>query len=265
MTFSTFYCKIDFINTVGVDLPTKFLLFFNTVLLYLHTKSKLLKRLINIDSVSNYKIKINHKICEIKFRVQDIPIFYEVMMYGVYYLPYDWVPKGATVVDLGAHIGCTSVYFLQNYHIETYLAVEPSPENFSVLQQNATSFSIETVNKAIYINNGKVKLDSSSQRGQNHHLVEVTGTEVEAVSMDSLMKEYNINTIDVLKIDIEGTENILFKNKPEWLKMVRVILIELHGDYTVSELKNDISPYGFEIVPKDNPFGIKMICAHRMQ
>lgn len=109
-----------------------------------------------------------------------------------------------------------------------------------------------------------VKIDSSSLKGQNHHLSEVTGAEVDGISMDSLMKEYHINTIDLLKIDIEGTENILFKNKPDWLKSVRIILIELHGDYTVADLKNDISPYGFEIISSENPYGIKMICAHRM-
>jgi FkbM family methyltransferase len=264
MTFSTFYCKIDFINTIGADRRTKWLLFFNTVLLYLHSTSKRIKRLINLDSLTTYNIIINHHSCEIQLRVLDIPIFYEVMMEETYFLPQDWISIDATVVDLGAHVGCTSIYLHQFHKIGTYVALEPSPKNFMVLQQNAITCPMETVNKAIYSKDGKVKIDSSKSQGQNHHLNDAKGTEIDAIHMETLMKEYNIDTIDLLKVDIEGTENILFKNKPDWLKSVRVILIELHGDYTVADLKNDISPYGFEIISSENPYGIKMICAHRM-
>ena len=264
MTLSTLKSKIDFINTVGVDFRTKWLLLLNTILMYVSSKLKPLKSLINVNSISKYRIKVNHNICEIEFRIQDIPIFYEVMMEKVYHVPQEWIPECATFVDLGAHVGCTSVYFQQYHHIGTYLSVEPSAENFFVLQRNAALYPIICINKAIFDKNEMVKIDSSSLKGQNHHLSEVTGAEVDGISMDSLMKEYHINTIDLLKIDIEGTENILFKNKPDWLKSVRIILIELHGDYTVADLKNDISPYGFEIISSENPYGIKMICAHRM-
>lgn len=265
MTFSTLKSKIDFINTVGIDFHTKKLLLLNTILMYVYSKMKPIKSLIKVNAISKYRIKVNHKICEIEFRIQDIPIFYEVMMEKVYHVPQEWIPENATFVDLGAHVGCTSVYFQQYHHIVTYLAIEPSTENYSILQRNAASYPIICINKAIFDKNEKVKIDNSSLKGQNHRLSEVTDTEVDGINMDTLMKEYHIHTIDLLKIDIEGTENILFKNKPDWLKNVRVILIELHGDYKISQFQKDISPYGFEIISSENKYGIKMICAHRLQ
>jgi len=50
---------------------------------------------------------------------------------------------------------------------------------------------------------------------------------VRAVTMETLMKENGISTIDFLKVDIEGAEKEVFQNCT-WIKNVRVIAIELH-------------------------------------
>jgi len=99
MTLSTLKSKIDFINTVGADFRTKWLLLLNTILMYVYSKLKPLKSLINVNSISKYRIKVNHNICEIEFRIQDIPIFYEVMLEKVYHVPQEWIPECATFVD----------------------------------------------------------------------------------------------------------------------------------------------------------------------
>jgi hypothetical protein len=47
--------------------------------------------------------------------------------------------------------------------------------------------------------------------------------------MPSLMREFGIDTIDLLKLDIEGAEKELFgAATEEWLPRVRNILIETH-------------------------------------
>ncbi|GHT40273.1 hypothetical protein FACS189443_0370 [Planctomycetales bacterium] len=42
------------------------------------------------------------------------------------------------------------------------------------------------------------------------------------------MQDYNIKNIDVLKIDVEGSEKEIFENSDEWIDFVNVFLIELH-------------------------------------
>lgn len=50
-----------------------------------------------------------------------------------------------------------------------------------------------------------------------------------AVSIDGIMKEYAINGIDILKIDIEGAEKEVFAFDYEnWLPKTKILIIELH-------------------------------------
>lgn len=52
---------------------------------------------------------------------------------------------------------------------------------------------------------------------------------MQAISMDELVEEFNISSIDLCKINIEGSEKELFeKNYEKWLQITEVITIELH-------------------------------------
>jgi hypothetical protein len=51
---------------------------------------------------------------------------------------------------------------------------------------------------------------------------------VEAVSVDEMINEFQLDGIDILKIDIEGSEEQVFLNEPTWLKKVRMIFCEIH-------------------------------------
>jgi len=55
---------------------------------------------------------------------------------------------------------------------------------------------------------------------------------VPAITMTEIIDKYNIQRIDILKIDIEGAEKELFSyNYESWLPKVRCIVIELHDLY----------------------------------
>ena len=51
---------------------------------------------------------------------------------------------------------------------------------------------------------------------------------VETITIEDMLKQYDIKKIDILKIDIEGAEIDLFKQDCSWLKDVKVLGIELH-------------------------------------
>jgi hypothetical protein len=70
----------------------------------------------------------------------DIFIFYEVLAFGAYALPTEIVPEGIrTIVDCGANIGMTSLYFSQRYPNSRIFAIEPEPTNFKLLKQNTAA------------------------------------------------------------------------------------------------------------------------------
>ena len=67
---------------------------------------------------------------------------------------------------------------------------------------------------------------------------------VETLSIPTLLSRKAWTGIDLLKVDIEGYEKLLFQGSPRWLESVRVIIGELHGDYGQNELQRDIGQFG---------------------
>src|SRR5690606_7889268 len=49
------------------------------------------------------------------------------------------------------------------------------------------------------------------------------------ITMQTLLARWNLKRINILKIDIEGTEKKLFENNTEWLNSVDSIIIKLHN------------------------------------
>ena len=54
------------------------------------------------------------------------------------------------------------------------------------------------------------------------------GNIVESTTLNQLIMDYDIPSIDILKIDIEGSEKEVFSHNTEWLEKVDLIFIEFH-------------------------------------
>ena len=55
---------------------------------------------------------------------------------------------------------------------------------------------------------------------------------VKAVSIPTIMKQYHMDFVDILKVDIEGAEYELFeKNYEDWIDKVGLIIIETHDRF----------------------------------
>jgi len=54
--------------------------------------------------------------------------------------------------------------------------------------------------------------------------------EVEAVSMDRMIKRFDLDRIDLLKVDIEGAEFLMFEDD-SWLDIVQRIAMEVHPEF----------------------------------
>lgn len=49
--------------------------------------------------------------------------------------------------------------------------------------------------------------------------------------MDDVLREYHLDTIDLLKVDIEGSEKELFAAADSWIGQVDAICLELHDRF----------------------------------
>ena len=138
------------------------------------------------------------------------------------------VENGITplILDIGANIGCASLWFKEHYPSSKIVAVEPDSRNFEVLKCNSVD-GIEPRNLALASHDNGVALvrfeNDAAHRTCNHGDIRVP-----SASLSSLVKRYSTFTPFIIKIDIEGAEKDVFSiNCPE-LYHFPLVIFEPH-------------------------------------
>lgn len=138
-----------------------------------------------------------------------------------------------TILDGGANIGGASRYWHKQYPEATIIAVEPDPENFEILTENTSEISkISCVQGGIWSSDTKLSFENDKAWKYSLQVVEdnING-KIQAYSIPSLMEKFNWDFIDVLKLDVEGSEvEILSKNTEPWIDKIGTLILELHPD-----------------------------------
>lgn len=156
-----------------------------------------------------------------------------------------------TIVDAGGNCGYSSAYFLSRFRQARVIAVEPDADNFALMEANLAPWGdrIACVQAALWSRNTTLQFEDESTGAGNEwgrQTTEISASAsvaVPAVDMPTLMDRYGIETIDLLKVDIEGAETELFAAKPAWLARVRNIVIELHGERCEAVVRGALADY----------------------
>lgn len=140
-----------------------------------------------------------------------------------------------TMVDLGANFAEISLYFSKYAPGIKIFAIEPSSKNIKVIadnlkRQNFNTDNIKVIRRAVSDRPGKVSI--TKMMGEKNTIVNLRGRKekVRADTLASIVSEFKIESIDFLKIDIEGAEYLLFESLREILPRIKTILIEINGD-----------------------------------
>lgn len=167
-------------------------------------------------------------------------------------LPADLRPK--LILDCGANVGYTSVYFLTRYASSRVIAVEPDPRNFQILQQNLAPYGERAlaINAAIWSEPTHLKLCSAPEDGKGEWAFWVRECQpgetpdVSAVDIQTILSDSGFGQIDIVKIDIEGAETHIFsQNYDGWIDKVESFLIELHGPEAESVFRSALEKGSF--------------------
>lgn len=141
--------------------------------------------------------------------------------------------KSPFIIDCGSNIGLSLIYFKQLYPNSKIIAFEPDVDaydclNLNVIQNNITN--VELHNKAVSMTEETLKLSYDKDRpGSITSSTEDSSTsyrEVEAVKLSSYINE----SVDFMKMDIEGAETSVFKElkNSDKLKNIKHIILEYH-------------------------------------
>lgn len=166
----------------------------------------------------------------------DVATFSEVFVAGQYDLPVDdFAPTH--ILDLGANVGYASVCFAARWPAARILALEPSAQNFTLLQRNLAGWpNVAALQGAVWSHAGTVRIANPQDDANAFRMGErggeaapaAEGEDIPAFTVPQLMAKLGCARVDLLKMDVEGAEAEILRGRPDWLDAVDVLVIELH-------------------------------------
>lgn len=161
---------------------------------------------------------------------KDHETFREIFIDNIYNIPLHIYPK--TIIDAGGNIGLASRFFKHKYPESQVVLIEVDPENCKMVQKNLNTYSnLIVLNKGLYNTNTYFKIKDMYNATNSYVVEEATQDDydIESVTISDIIQENNWESVDLLKIDIEGAEKALFSSHYEgWLPKVAIIMIETH-------------------------------------
>ena len=168
--------------------------------------------------------------------------------------------KNLTIIDAGANIWETAIWFHSILDCENIICIEPDKENLVLLSKNCNNIpEIKIIDKALYKNNDGVLFDNTVSK--NASWITKNGTEVDSISIKKLFQDYNLQKVDIFKIDIEWWEwYLLNEENRSYFDYCNHIIIEYHENqqYKKIDLINYFSNRDYKEI-KGNCNGIGVL------
>lgn len=199
----------------------------------------------------------------VKPRSSDLFTIYEIYRDGGYAPKLQYTPGDIkTVVDFGANIGIFSLWASRFFPAKKIYAVEMEDSNYEQLLANIAVNGLQAtilpIKAAIFSESGSIGIRRMG--GLGFHMVNLheKSNTVKALSLADFLSLTGIETIDVLKIDIEGAEKYLLtpENEPVFRSKVRYVFLETHSvnDFRTEHGMEYLQKLGFEITLTHTPY-----------
>jgi FkbM family methyltransferase len=167
-----------------------------------------------------------------------------------------WLPQPSeTVVDVGANAGVFSVDAARRVGAKGRLiAVEPNPVPLRRLKVNVVANGYEQRVRVVPAALGARPAIGVvvTERGNTTtgHVVPAYGglDSVPIVTLDTLCQDLGVTMIDLLKIDVEGSELEVLQGGPEMLRATRRVVVEVNEPSTIRDVIQLLQAAGFSAI-----------------
>ena len=187
----------------------------------------------------------------------------EVFSENCYYLELD--KENPVIVDAGAHIGMTTIYFKMLFPKSRIIAFEPVPANFELLKKNVEENQLENVElyqAVVAPKSGMLRIHEPIGEGAWKSGAGIipkgwkgiqTSREikVEAVGIQEILHD----KIDIFKMDIEGMEYEIIRNAGSKIRNVGTWIMEVHPrkDHRIEEIEKTLMQNGYRLEINKDP------------
>lgn len=160
------------------------------------------------------------------------------------------------VLDLGANVGYSSAYFLGSFPEAHVVAVEPDSGNMEVCRINLMPYGdrVSLLHGAVWSESKMLSLSQGTYGDGREWATQVlqpidgNAGNVQAWDVGSLMDMTGHAEVDLLKVDIEGSELQVFgETAKAWLPRVRNLCIELHGADCEEVFSRTLAGFDYEL------------------
>jgi FkbM family methyltransferase len=168
----------------------------------------------------------------IRAQTSDEYTFQQIFINEEYGFEYEGT--ASSVIDAGSNIGLAAVYFANRFPGATIICLEPEPENFKLLQENIKHYpSVTGLQQGLWSSKTYLRIEVDGKDNWGFTVTECSEHEpgaVAATSIPQIMQEFGLSSVDIAKIDIEGSELevLTHRDADVWMKQCKKLVIELH-------------------------------------
>lgn len=186
----------------------------------------------------------------------DIRVFSQIFIhqeYGVS-IEKEVMSEITTIIDCGANIGLASLYFISKYPKARIISIEPEINNYRMLLRNLDNYiNVICINKGVWDKVTNLEISNSSRGDAGFIFNESTIASINtipAISIDKIIEDFCLEKVDILKVDIEGSEEQVFSETEKWINKVQMVFCEIHEIMKpglTKKIEKELSP-GFNFI-----------------
>jgi FkbM family methyltransferase len=196
--------------------------------------------------------KLNGHSVWVRERSTDPDVACDVFIWEEYgYVDFDDVHF---VIDCGSYAGYSTLYFLEKYPKSLVLAIEADDRNLAVCRLNVAHYGekrVRAMHAAVWGSQKNLVISRGTFADGREWATTVgpgdsAGDAVQGVAIGDLLDSSGRDQIDILKMNVEGSERDVFSaDTSSWLPRTRNLIVSLHDKDCDDAYFRALAPFGF--------------------